>query len=160
MNYSSLIAQELPQPHILVEADVAQPDSATLDDIAWLEGHWQGPAFDGTGEELWSPPHSGSMMGMYRYIDKNDNIAFYEFLIIKEVAGSLILKLKHFNDDLTGWEEKDKTIDFPLLKKTEKTLYFSGFTFHKINDQEMVIYLRIKGKDGKEWEERFPYKRI
>lgn len=54
------------------------------------------------------------MMGMYRLI-RNAKPAFYELCTIVEENGSLVLRLKHFNPDLKGWEETDKTVDFPLV---------------------------------------------
>lgn len=38
---------------------------------------------------------------------------FSEYMQIAPDGDSLIVRLKHFNADLTGWEEKDKTVNFP-----------------------------------------------
>ena len=54
------------------------------------------------------------MMGSFRMIE-NDTVNFYELMTITEQDESLILKLKHFSSDLKGWEEKDTTVDFPLV---------------------------------------------
>ncbi|HEX2445685.1 MAG TPA: DUF6265 family protein, partial [Vicinamibacterales bacterium] len=82
---------------------------AAIADMAWLAGRWVGEALGGASEEIWSEPRAGAMMGMYRLVRDGKPI-FYELLTIVEENGTLMLRLKHFNADLTGWEEKLKTI--------------------------------------------------
>jgi hypothetical protein len=91
-----------------------QSPAATIADMAWLAGHWTGEGLGGLIEEVWSPPRNGVMMGMFRLVRDGKPI-FYELLTLAEERGSLTLRLKRFNADLTGWEEKDKTIDFPFI---------------------------------------------
>ena len=45
------------------------------------------------------------MMGSYRLV-KDDKVIFYELQTIVEQGSSLVFRLKHFNADLSGWEEK------------------------------------------------------
>jgi hypothetical protein len=131
---------------------------ATIADMAWLAGHWTGEALGGLSEEIWSEPGAGSMMGMYRLI-KGGKPVFYELLTIVEQNGSLMLRLKHFNPDLTGWEEKQKTIDFPLVAKRDGAVHFDGMSFHPKGNDALVVYLAIHQKDGTVREEAFSYKR-
>ena len=74
-----------------------------LENISWISGNWKGEAFGGITEENWSEPSGGSMMATFKLI-KNNKVAFYEIEIIREVQNTLILQLKHFNNDLKGWE--------------------------------------------------------
>ena len=106
---------------------------ASIQDVAWIAGHWQGEALGGTTEEIWSAPIGDSMMGSFRLI-KFNKVSFYEIETISEESGSLILRLKHFHGDLKGWEEKDETVDFPLVKLDGQTAYFDGMTFEKVSD--------------------------
>jgi hypothetical protein len=76
-----------------------------------------------------------------------------------ETEGTLILRLKHFNPDLTGWEEKDKSVDFKFVKKDGKYLYFSGLTFERASKDELNIYLALRQRDGTLKEETFRMKR-
>jgi len=131
---------------------------ATLTDMKWLVGHWAGEAFGGLGEEMWSPAQAGSMMGMYRLI-KDGKPVLYEFLNIVEEHGSLMQRLKHFNADLTGWEEKNKTVDFPLVAIEKGAVHFDGMSFYPQGDS-LTIYLAIEQKDGKVSEQRFLYVRV
>ncbi|WP_396603222.1 DUF6265 family protein [Algibacter sp. R77976] len=118
-----------------------------LENIAWISGHWKGEAFGGITEEIWSEPSGGSMMASFKLIN-DGKVSFYEIEIIREIENSLILQLKHFNNDLKGWETKEETIDFPLIKITPNKAIFDGMTFEKINDNKMNVYVDIHQENG------------
>lgn len=136
----------------------AKSPQATLAAMAWLAGRWVGPALGGEAEEIWSSPKAGSMMGMYRLV-RDGKLVFYELQTLVEEGGSLILRLKHFNADLTGWEEKMEAIEFPLVSFGEGIVQFEGMSFHREGDAKLTVYLAIEGKDGAVHEEAFPYTR-
>lgn len=142
---------------LTLEAGQNSP-AATLADISWIQGHWRGEAFGGITEEIWTPPLGGSMMCAFKLV-VDEEIRFYEIVTITEEENSLMLRLKHFHKDLKGWEEKDETVDFPLVKVTPEKMFFDGFTFERISDNEMNIYVII-GDEGKEQEAKFNYKRV
>jgi hypothetical protein len=150
--------QERMTEHTLKLSPGAKSPQATLADMAWLAGRWVGPALGGEAEEIWSPPEAGSMMGMYRLV-RDGKLVFYEFQTLVEERGSLILRLKHFNPNLTGWEEKQKTIDFPLVRVGERIVQFEGMSYHREGDTKLTVYLAIEGKDGTVHEEAFSYTR-
>ena len=102
---------------------------ARSDDMAWLAGRWSGEALGGVSEEIWSAPRGGAMMGMYRLVREGKPV-FYELCTIVEENGSLVLRLKHFNPDLTGWEEKTRTVDFPLVAIEGGAFHFEGMSLH------------------------------
>lgn len=129
-----------------------------LENIKWISGNWKGEAFGGQTEENWSAPSAGSMMATFKLID-NDTVVFYEIEIIREIENTLILQLKHFGNDLKGWETKDKTIDFPLIEITENKVIFEGMVFEKINSNEMNIYVDIKQDNGSIEAVKFNYKK-
>ena len=124
-----------------------------------ISGHWRGEAFGGITEEIWSPPFGESMMFVFK-LTLGDSVLFYESGAIMEEDESLILKLKHFNRDFTGWEEKNETVDFRLVKVETNKLYFEGFTFEKINIDEINIYVDIEDKEGNISETKFNYRRF
>ncbi len=134
-------------------------DSApsSLEDVAWIAGSWQGEAFGGHTEEIWSEPSAGSMMGSFKLVNEGE-ISFYEFMTISEVDHSLILKIKHFDAALTGWEEKDETVDFKFIKQEGNRTYFDELTFEKVDDQHMNVYVVIKEGDTSQ-EVKFAYQR-
>ena len=129
-----------------------------LENIAWISGTWHGEAFGGKTEEIWSEPSGGSMMATFKLINEG-KVTFYEIEIIREIENSLVLQLKHFNNDLKGWETKDETVDFPLKYITETKVVFEGMTFEKISDNAMDIYVDIKNEDGSIDNMKFNYKK-
>lgn len=128
---------------------------ATLAEIAWIEGHWKGEAFDGITEEIWSPPLGGSMMFSFKLVVDGE-VNFYELGHIRQLNETLVYELKHFDSDLKGWEEKEEVQRFELVKAAGNRLYFNGFTFENVSDREMNIYALIH-RDGKAEEVRFNY---
>lgn len=128
---------------------------ATLNDIAWLAGSWQGTAMGGETEEVWTQSKAGSMMGSFKLM-ADGKVVFYEFMTITEVDSSLMLKIKHFDKDLNGWEEKDESIDFKLVEKTPSMMFFNGLSFEKISEDQINIYVVID-HNGKKEEVKFPY---
>lgn len=131
---------------------------ATLDQVAWITGHWQGEAFGGITEEIWSPPQGNSMMFVFRLLN-DDKVSFYEVGHIKQVGETLLMQLKHFHGNLKGWEEKEETVDFKLVKVEENAVYFEGLTMLKINQDKMDVYVMIES-EGKEEEVLFRYSRL
>lgn len=131
---------------------------ATLADVAWIQGHWRGEAFGGITEEIWSPPLGNSMMCVFKLVVE-DEVRFYEIITLTEEQGTLMLRLKHFHGDLKGWEEKDETVDFPLVKVTPGKVFFDGFTFERVSAEEMNIYVLLEDGDGNRQEEVFRYER-
>lgn len=144
------------QHTLQLEAGQTSP-SATIRDVRWIAGHWVGEAFGGFTEEIWSPPQGNSMMCVFRLI-KEDKTVFYEIVTICEKNNSLMLRIKHFHPDLKGWEEKDETVDFPLVRLEKDKAWFDGFTFEKLNETEMNIYVMVGDKGGEASEMKFPYR--
>ncbi len=152
-------AQQKATEHTLALEPGKAGQAAKIEDVAWISGRWSGEAFGGQCEEVWLPPLAGNMIGMYR-LTKNGKTVFFELFSLSEVDGSVVLRLKHFHPDLKGWEEKDETIDFPLLAFTETNLFFDRLTFHKVNHNEITVYLAMRSKDGQTREETFSYNRV
>ena len=91
---------------------------ATLADVAWLQGSWEGEGIEGAPAlEAYAPAAGGQMVGHFRQLNKDGTVMFYELITIVEEGGSLAYRLKHFNADLTGWEEKGKVVSFPLIDR-------------------------------------------
>ncbi|MCB9260396.1 MAG: hypothetical protein H6612_13705 [Ignavibacteriales bacterium] len=135
--------------------------NASLEDVKWIAGHWRGTAFGGITDEIWSPPLGESMMFMFKLVDaETDTVVFYESGGIVEHNNSLILRFKHFTSEYIGWEEKDESLTFRLVKVDSNNVYFEGFTFERINEKEINIYVNIEEKNGSFSEVKFNYKRF
>jgi len=128
-----------------------------LENISWIAGTWYGEAFGGQVEEIWSEPSAGTMMATFKFINEG-RVSFYEIEIIREVENTLMLQLKHFRPDLKGWENKNATVDFPLIEITENKAVFEGMTFEKISNTEMNVYVDIE-ENGKVETVTFSYKK-
>ncbi len=136
----------------VAEAQEAAGPPASIEDVAWIAGHWQGQAMGGQFEETWNPPLANAMMGMFKFV-QDDKIGFYEILTIVPQENSLILRLKHFHGDLKGWEEKDQSVDFPLVAISQDEARFDGLTFKKTGPDRMLITVVVdRGDGGKEIE--------
>lgn len=132
------------------------PD-AGIEDVAWITGHWQGEALGGITEEVWTAPLGKSMMGSFKLV-VDEVVQFYELCTITEENRSLLLRIKHFDKDLKGWEEKNESIEFPLVKIEKNKVYFDGLTFEKLNEDALNIYVIFKYEDKEEVEMKFNYK--
>lgn len=140
--------------------DVAvRTPNAALEDVAWIAGHWRGEALGGIVEEVWTPPLGPSMMASFKLV-VGDEVRFYELCTLTEENGSLMLRLKHFHSDLKGWEEKDETVDFPLLEIGPGKVVFDGLRFERVSDDEMNVVVVTEDRDGRRDELRFNYHRV
>lgn len=131
---------------------------ASIEQLSWLAGHWRGEALGGVVEEHWAPPSAGSMVGSFK-LSVDGKVKFYEIEIIREVADSLVLQLKHFAPDLKGWEEKEQTVDFALVKIDASAAYFDGFTIRKISDDEIQMFV-VLGREPEVKEVSFSYHKV
>ncbi len=130
----------------------------TIESASWLTGNYSGDGFGGTIEECWGPHSSGSMLGTFRLV--NDGaLNFSEFFILEEHEGGLRLRLKHFDKEFDGWEDKDKFVEFPLVRIEKGKLFFKGLTYVKENDGNVTVYLAMRRKDGTFNQVTLPLKR-
>ena len=158
LSASVLPAQEKLTEHTLQLAEGATGPPAKVTDFAWLEGHWQAEALGGTANEIWSAPAGGTMVGMFRLI-KDGEAGFYEIFTLTQEGSTVLLRLKHFNADLTGWEEKDETVDFPLVALEKGQAFFDGLTYERRGPDEIQVYLAMHTEDGVQ-EVPFAWKRV
>ncbi|QFT76280.1 DUF6265 family protein [Erythrobacter sp. THAF29] len=102
---------------------------ASIDELDWLIGQWTGEGIQGApAMESWLPPSGGTMIGTFVQESQDGAIMFSEHMYIMPVGDSLALKLKHFNADLTGWEEKDDMLTFRLVAIEPCAAYFNALT--------------------------------
>lgn len=135
------------ETRIAAEGHVSPP--AAITDMTWLEGQWVGTGIEGArAYEGWLPASGGTMVGTFVQESPDGEIMFTEHLYLMEENGSLVLRLKHFNADLTGWEEKDDMLTFRLVAIAEGAAYFHGLTLRQEGADGLLAAVRMKGKDG------------
>lgn len=141
------LAAESRTEHTMKLSDGEDSPVATLADASWLVGSWTGTAFGQTFEEVWNPPSAGSMVGLFKLFNENE-VAFYELLLLSVEDGTLSLKVKHFNPDFSAWEEKGDFVDFRLVRVEEGALHFSGISFYKRDDDRLDAYIVLHNESG------------
>ena len=152
-------AQTAPTEHTLrLEPGTDRP-AASISEAAWLAGRWVGEGLGATVEESWLPPSGGRMVGVFRLV-RGDSVQFYELVTLVEEAGSLVLRLKHFAPDLAGWEERNESVDFPLVRRTTDTLWFDGLSIWRQGEDRMKIWVAMQPDEGEVREELFEYRRV
>lgn len=155
---SNAAAQSALTANTLKRDAAAPPPRAALADMTWLAGHWRGPSLGGISEEVWAAPLGGSMMGSYKLV-RGDSVIFYEILTLVQRGPTLELRLKHFDRELQGWEEKGEVVSFPLVRMAPDAAYFEGMTLRRVSDDRLHVFVAMRTRDGME-EAEFPYTRV
>ncbi len=130
-------------------AGVAPPD-ARIESLAWLEGSWRGPGLGGDATEVYSAPEAGQITGHFTQT-KQGSVSFYELIQIVPVGKSLAYRLRHFNADLSGWEDKTrKPESFALVAIEKDAVHFDGLTMRRLGPNRIDVWVRIDGKAPRE----------
>lgn len=139
----------------------AAPVQATLADAAWLSGTWSGAGIGGaTAHESWLAPSGNTMVGTFVQETGTGAIMFTEHMYLMEQGGSLVVKLKHFNPDLTGWEEKDAMVTFGLIGVEPCALYFEALTYRCDGKGGMIVAVRMKSDTPEPQELVFRFRKV
>ena len=125
------------------QAQVAPPPAATIDGAAWLAGRWVGTGFGGQMEETWSPPVGGQMIGHFRYWREGEP-QFYEIMMMDVAEGGVRMRVKHFNPDFVGWEERDGWVEFEPISVGPDALVFNGLTIRRESPDRIVMTIRLR----------------
>jgi len=108
---------------------VGAQTKATVEDLSWLSGCWQGRQGAATIEEMWSKPAGTTMLGVGRTVSNNRTVSF-EFMQFREQDGILA-----FLPQPQGGAQ----VRFPLKESTPARM-----TFENLNHDfpQRVIYER------------------
>ena len=129
----------------------------SVDSLAWLTGSWQGPINGNILEETWLTPRSGTIVALVRSTNESGT-DFVEIIHIKEVNGTLNLKLQLFDNSLSPINTKAHK--FVLTKMDKNYIEFKGITqgaHRKLSyarPQKDVFYIRFQTHEGDEVEIR------
>ena len=147
-------AQKKATAHVFLE-DKNQPcPKIVLSDFEMITGHWIGSGLGGEVDELWMPARQGQLQGVFR-LENNGQIIFTEYMSLVQYSIGWMLKIKHFSKDFEGWEDRDKSETFRLIKAEKNALYFSGISYIRPSEDELLIFVAFKQKDGSYREEVF-----
>jgi len=78
-------------------------EQQTLDQLAWLAGHWQGGSGNRVTEELWLPPAGGLMLGLNRDISAKGK-AFFEYLRLEATDGEIFYRASPLGGTTTSFK--------------------------------------------------------
>lgn len=110
-----------------------------LSDLAWLAGCWQGTGFGNRVEECWMTAPDGRLTGMFQMIDADGQQTMSEIFVLDEFEDGPAIRLKHFHADLTGWEDKDEFVVFPLRETGTDFARFDGLTYRRTEDGRLIV---------------------
>jgi Domain of unknown function (DUF6265) len=130
------------------EAARAAPDmpvAAQLSDLQWLVGEWRGPGIaKAEATEIWTDVRDGQMAGLFRQLDKQGKISFYELMTLVQVGSTVEMRIKHFDKGLQGWEKQDQTTTF-VLRATRKNMWqFDGLTLERVARNSATITVKVQ----------------
>ncbi len=133
--------------------------AADTADLSWLAGNWQGETGEAQVIEQWAATTS-TMMGMFCW-QQGQQVRFYEFMTIAPEEQGVVLRIKHFNPGLIGWEEKDVAVAFDLVQMEagkavflqRKTADPTWLVYHRVDDCTLLAYF----EDEKEPQDIFRF---
>jgi hypothetical protein len=130
-----------------------QSSNPALKPLAFLSGRWVSVNGSEMQEENWSPVSGDSMIGSFRIV-KSDKAVFYEFWAIELEHDRPVLKLKHFNANLAGWEEKDASTAMPLVSSSQNDVVFAeadgsvSLHYHRVGETLTCTVHHVKNGKG------------
>lgn len=156
---SRIIATLLFPLFLLTEPAYADSDEVTIEDFGFLAGFWRGEGFGGQSEEVWMPPSNGRMFGIFTQTN-DEQLVFTEYMEISKQAEGWALRLKHFNPDFSGWEEKTDYVTFRFESVSDNKAVFGGLSYEVIDGNKLEISLRLRQDDGTVTTEYFRFDRV
>jgi hypothetical protein len=117
--------------------------TVTIEDASWLAGRWVGEGFGGQMEEAWAPPVGGQMIGHFRYW-REGQPQFYEIMMMDVADGGVRMRVKHFNPDFVGWEDRGEWHAFEPISASPDALIFNGLEIRREGADRIVMTIRIR----------------
>lgn len=130
---------------------------ASIDQLAWLAGSWVGTGMGSQVTETYSAPLGGRITGHFAMADGKGGVAFTEIVDYVPVGRSIAYRVRHFNPDMTGWEDgTGKPVVFPLVAVERNRWYFDGMTLERTGRDTLTMWVRMaEGGTAKEAPFRF-----
>jgi hypothetical protein len=133
----------------------------SLDQLTWMQGAWIETADLRRCEEIWSTVDAHTLMGMFRWI-ADDEVSFYEFMVIQVTERGVELHVKHFHPTLVAWEERSRFQAFMLTDIHPNRAVFAAvpdkdssdvtggwLTYERVDDRHMVVRIIEDNEDVK-----------
>ena len=138
---------------------------ARITDVAWIAGEWAKEDDTNRLEESWSVPRGDSMIGMFRWI-KDGKVWIYELLTIREERETLVLRFRHFGNDMSSWEPKNEPLTYRLASFSDNEVVFENpssdshrrYSFYRPDLNTLVVRVGAV-REGKTSSSEFVYHR-
>ncbi|WED63137.1 DUF6265 family protein [Synoicihabitans lomoniglobus] len=139
---------------LLLRADISSPEvrhssadqsapSASIAELEWMVGAWEGPLGSDGQEHIVQRPVGGQLPGFVRGWTADGAITFYEISAFAEADGSLEYRVKHFSADLAGWEPQTEFVRHRLVAREGNAWFFDGITFVRTGPETHTVYFEI-----------------
>jgi hypothetical protein len=150
-------------PAVLLAADPKAPTAAnaavTINQLAWLAGHWRMERAGRVVDEQWMAPAAGVMLGMSRTVSRGKAIE-HEFIQIREGPGGALFFI--------ALPSGQKEAAFQIVSLTATEAVFGNpqhdfpqkITYTRQPDGSLLTVIEGPGKDGQTRRIEFPYKRV
>lgn len=138
------------------QAPAAKP---TLQDFAWLAGHWRIEQSDRLIDEQWMAPAGGLMMGMARNVQAG-KVREYEFTLLRQEPNGDILYIASPSKQtetafkLTSLRNDEAVFENPEHDFPKKIVYA------RQPDGSLLAAIEGPGRDGKPRRVEYPFKRV
>jgi uncharacterized protein DUF6265 len=138
------------------QAPAAKP---TLQDFAWLAGHWRIEQADRIIDEHWMVPAGNLMMGMARNVQAG-KVREYEFTLLRQEPNGDILyvaspaKQSEATFKLTSLRDGEAVFENPEHDFPKKIVYA------RQADGSLLAWIEGPGRDGKPRSVEYPFKRV
>lgn len=148
-----------PQQHTRALNGAESPPAA-IEDLAWLAGSWVGTGLGADVTETYSAPLGGRITGHFAMTDDKGGTAFTEIVDYVPVGSSIAYRVRHFNPDMTGWEDRTgKPFVFPLVAVEKDRWFFDGMTIERTGADTLTMWVRMNA-DGSVTEAPFRLTRV
>lgn len=131
----------------------------TLQDFAWLAGHWRIEQADRQVDEHWMAPAGGLMMGMARNV-QGGKVREYEFTLLRQEPNGDIFYVASPSQQtqtsfkLTSLRDGEAVFENPQHDFPKKIVYA------RQADGSLLAAIEGPGRDGKPRRVEYPFKRV
>jgi hypothetical protein len=131
----------------------------TLQNFAWLAGHWRIEQADRQVDEQWMAPAGGLMMGMARNV-QGGKVREYEFTLLRQEPNGDIFYVASPSQQtqtsfkLTSLREGEAVFENPQHDFPKKIVYA------RQADGSLLAAIEGPGRDGKPRRVEYPFKRV
>lgn len=98
------------------------PAHETLAEFAWLAGRWQGSWGPRIAQEVWMPPQSGVMVGVFQLTEDTKTLVIELYTIMATPQG-IELRVRHFTPSLAPWQKSEPSL-LKLVTYDSKSILF------------------------------------